>query len=292
MLLERLPLAALDEQRFEHVLDRRRPARGPARRARGRGRCARPRDRRGSRSPSPFVSRTIGTPGVKYGSPTSELAAPADLDDDAGLTASDLQEAADRQAGADRAEHEAHPEQDQRRQRERRAPARRRRPRGAAGSRGSAITLPRTRKKTASTEPASPQISPSSMNGPRTNQFVAPTSFITSISRRREKIESRIVFEISRIDAITSTTRRDREHHLDHVRDREDAVRGLLAVAAPVDAGRLVRQRRSSRRACRRSRACSASARASREAGSRSVLTSVGIALLHDRERPAPSGRT
>ncbi len=35
------------------------------------------------------------------------------------------------------------------------------------------------------------------MNGPRTNQFVAPTSFITSISRRREKIESRIVFAIS-----------------------------------------------------------------------------------------------
>ena len=35
------------------------------------------------------------------------------------------------------------------------------------------------------------------MNGPRTNQLVAPTSFITSISRRREKIESRIVFAIS-----------------------------------------------------------------------------------------------
>ena len=47
------------------------------------------------------------------------------------------------------------------------------------------------------------------MNGPRTNQFVAPTSFITSISRRREKIESRIVFAISRVDAINSTIRRD-----------------------------------------------------------------------------------
>ena len=35
---------------------------------------------------------------------------------------------------------------------------------------------------------------PSSTNGPRTNQFEAPTSFITSISRRRAKIESRIVF--------------------------------------------------------------------------------------------------
>src|SRR5262249_25945679 len=43
----------------------------------------------------------------------------------------------------------------------------------------------------------------SSMNGPRMNQFVAPTSFITSISRRREKIESRIVFAMSSVDAIT-----------------------------------------------------------------------------------------
>ena len=44
------------------------------------------------------------------------------------------------------------------------------------------------------------------MNGPRTNQFVAPTSFITSISRRREKIERRIVFAIRITDAIRSTT--------------------------------------------------------------------------------------
>ena len=34
------------------------------------------------------------------------------------------------------------------------------------------------------------------MNGARTNQFEAPTSFITSISRRREKMERRIVFAI------------------------------------------------------------------------------------------------
>ena len=38
------------------------------------------------------------------------------------------------------------------------------------------------------------------MKGPRTNQFVAPTSFITSISRLREKIESRIVFAIRSAD--------------------------------------------------------------------------------------------
>ena len=42
------------------------------------------------------------------------------------------------------------------------------------------------------------------MNGPRTNQLVAPTSFITSISRRREKIERRIVFAIRRVEAISS----------------------------------------------------------------------------------------
>ena len=50
-----------------------------------------------------------------------------------------------------------------------------------------------------------PARAPSSMNGPRTNQFVAPTSFITSISRRREKIERRIVFAINKIDATSST---------------------------------------------------------------------------------------
>ena len=36
------------------------------------------------------------------------------------------------------------------------------------------------------------------------NQSVAPTSFITSTSRRREYSESRIVLAISRIEAITS----------------------------------------------------------------------------------------
>ena len=42
------------------------------------------------------------------------------------------------------------------------------------------------------------------MKGPRTNQLVAPTSFITSISRRRAKIDSRIVFAMSSVDALTS----------------------------------------------------------------------------------------
>ena len=43
------------------------------------------------------------------------------------------------------------------------------------------------------------------MNGNRMNQLVAPTSFITSISRRRANIAVRIVFQISRTDANSST---------------------------------------------------------------------------------------
>ena len=71
--------------------------------------------------------------------------------------------------------------------------------------RSSTTALPIRSRRTAASEPSTPQISPSSMNGPRTNQFVAPTSFITSISRRREKIESRIVFAISSADEISRT---------------------------------------------------------------------------------------
>ena len=50
-----------------------------------------------------------------------------------------------------------------------------------------------------------PWISPSSMNGMRMNQSVAPTSFITSISRRRANMAVRIVFQISRTAANSST---------------------------------------------------------------------------------------
>ena len=58
----------------------------------------------------------------------------------------------------------------------------------------------------APTAPPSPASSPSIMNGPRMNQFVAPTSFMTSISRRRAKIESLIVFAISSVDDTSRTT--------------------------------------------------------------------------------------
>ena len=47
---------------------------------------------------------------------------------------------------------------------------------------------------------------PSAMNGMRTNQFDAPTSFITSISRRRANVASRIVLTIRNNDEPSSTS--------------------------------------------------------------------------------------
>ena len=58
---------------------------------------------------------------------------------------------------------------------------------------------------TATTAPKRPCMSPSSMNGIRMNQFVAPTSFITPTSRRRAKIAIRIAFRISTSDETSST---------------------------------------------------------------------------------------
>ena len=43
------------------------------------------------------------------------------------------------------------------------------------------------------------------MNGTRMNQLVAPTSFMTSISRRRANIAMRIVLRMSRHAAMSST---------------------------------------------------------------------------------------
>ena len=43
------------------------------------------------------------------------------------------------------------------------------------------------------------------MNGTRTNQFDAPTSFMTSISRRRAKVASRIVLTIRKSDDASNT---------------------------------------------------------------------------------------
>ena len=54
--------------------------------------------------------------------------------------------------------------------------------------------------------PSAPTSTPSITNGQRMNQSVAPTSFITSTSRRRAYSDSRIVFAISRIEATHSST--------------------------------------------------------------------------------------
>ena len=54
--------------------------------------------------------------------------------------------------------------------------------------------------------PARPCTVPSSMNGNRMNQFVAPTSFITSISRRRLSTASWMALKISSTAPKSSTT--------------------------------------------------------------------------------------
>ena len=54
--------------------------------------------------------------------------------------------------------------------------------------------------------PSAPRTMPSMTNGQRMNQSVAPTSFMTSTSRRREKSDSRIVLDTSRTLATMSST--------------------------------------------------------------------------------------
>jgi hypothetical protein len=69
---------------------------------------------------------------------------------------------------------------------------------------GSTIATFATQSSTTATAaPRKPTTSPSITNGQRMNQLVAPTSRITSTSRRRAKIERRIVFATSRMEAST-----------------------------------------------------------------------------------------
>ena len=73
---------------------------------------------------------------------------------------------------------------------------------------GIASVSARWRPKTATVPPiapATPCTMPSSMNGTRTNQFDAPTSFITSISRLRAKVANRIVFTMRNSEAKSSS---------------------------------------------------------------------------------------
>ena len=71
---------------------------------------------------------------------------------------------------------------------------------------GNTRFLNTTRKPTAPNAPTRPCTSPSSMYGMRMNQFVAPTSFMTSISRRREVIAVNVVLRINSTDTMNSTT--------------------------------------------------------------------------------------
>jgi hypothetical protein len=65
----------------------------------------------------------------------------------------------------------------------------------------SSAILPTSSSATAAAPPSAPSSTPSMTNGQRMNQSVAPTSFMTSTSRRREKSESRMVFAISIVEA-------------------------------------------------------------------------------------------
>ena len=162
---------------------------------------------------------------------------------------------------------------------------------------GSASVFPSKSRITARTEPTSPQTSPSSMNGPRMNQFVAPTSFITSISRRRAKIESRIVFAISSVEAITSritATRKTSEITFAIVRTRFVIVLPHCDAAGrlPLRLGRRTARRPGSgrcRSACRRA-ACLRPPPASRPTRPATGSTGaamrscelIGVCLLHE----------
>ena len=147
----------------------------------------------GRRRRSPLRSIVIGVPGTKYGSPTTSLPRLLELDDrEVVRQTRRKRRIVMRRAGG--AEQRA-------RARAGSAPCTRTRSRSRPCPRracpmiaGRTSSLPRKSSTTAAARPEQPRSSPSTMNGPRTNQFEAPTSFITSISRRRAKIESRIVF--------------------------------------------------------------------------------------------------
>ena len=73
----------------------------------------------------------------------------------------------------------------------------------ASGSTSETLTTPSS--AIAVMPPSAPTSTPSITNGQRMNQSVAPTSFMTSTSRRRAYIESRIVFATSSSEASASS---------------------------------------------------------------------------------------
>ena len=84
----------------------------------------------------------------------------------------------------------------------------------------------------------SPWTRPSAMNGTRTNQFDAPTSFITSISRRRANVASRIVLTIRNSDDTNSTTDRPMKISRAVFGGAEQTAQGFLGRLDRVDAGK------------------------------------------------------
>src|SRR5919106_897070 len=138
---------------------------------------------------------------------------------------------------------------------------------------GSASSLARMRRTTATAAPMSPQMSPSSMNGPRMNQFEAPT--------REDREPDRVRDQDRRGDEEDDAA--EQEDVLDHVRDLEDALRLLLGVVDLLHAcGRRLEPRRQGRDlvgVLRRH------LEGGRERIRGEILGQLGKALLHLRER-------
>ena len=136
--------------------------------------------------------------------------------------------------------------------------------------------------------PIAPCTRPSAMNGTRTNQFDAPTSFMTSISRRRANVASRIVLTMRNSDDASSDARHRDEREPDPAGDGEQPLDLLRGGDHRLDARLIVVRVRDGRRS-----APPASARPGTTRGGTSGVTDldqrglVGEVLLEDLVRAA-----
>ena len=213
--LESAQLALFDQQRPRARPRSSSPARARVRPARGRGPCARrpghPGRRRVRRSSS------SGVPGTKYGSPTRCF--PRGSSNDAlPLTAGGAcqtwrkRRIVSPESAAPNAQPRAEHDQDVE-------------PNGQAWMseafvrwiRGMNSLAPEQSRITASTAPPSPQTGPDHA-WPAHEPVVAPTSFITFISRRRAKIESRIEFATEQGRGDEQHDERDQDDYRDLLR--------------------------------------------------------------------------
>ena len=130
---------------------------------------------------------------------------------------------------------------------------------------------------------------PSTTNGPRTNQFEAPTSFITSISRRRAKIESRIVLPIRIVAATSRITIASADEHLEDMGDAQDSTSAVFFAEVDVlDAGRQRVEARSAIATSSSPRFGVHLERVGQRIG-RNVLRQLGLLLPHHLHRLLPS---